>query len=270
MKKLFIGLAVVVVIVIGAGVLLWFNLGSLVKAAVEEVGSDVTQVSVTLSEVDVKQLTDGSAALRGLTVGNPAGFKSDAAFKLGEISIMVEPATVTKDVIVVKEVVISKPQIMYEFGPQGSNIGRIQKNVQQRSGGSSEGESEPSGEGTPKIVIEDLYVRDGTIDVNVDLLQGKQVGTALPTIHLQDIGKQGGKNVGASPAEIAQTVIAAISQYATKAIGKLDVGAVKDALNKELAAGAADAGKALGQKGGDALKQGAGAAQEGLKKLLGN
>lgn len=83
MKKVaIIGAGIVVVIVIGA-VFLLSNLDSIIKAAVEEVGSEATQAKVSLNEVEIS--TEGKGALRGFSVGNPAGFETDSAFKLGEV-----------------------------------------------------------------------------------------------------------------------------------------------------------------------------------------
>ena len=268
MKKVLIGLAVLVIIVAGGLFYVWQNLGSVIKTAVEEAGSRTTQVKVTLKEADVGNVTEGALALRGLVVGNPAGFKTDSAFQLGEISVKVDPATVTSDTIVVKEVVIAAPHVTYEFAGGGSNIGTIQKNVEKFAGSGGASSSDASS-GGKKVIIENLYVRDGKVDVSADFLQGKSTGTSLPTIHLKDIGKSGG---GATPAQVAEQVIAAIGKSATAAVAKLDVGAIKEALGKELGAKMGDVEKTLQQGTGgatDALKQGTGGVQEGLKGLLG-
>lgn len=267
MKKILIGLAVVVLIIAGGLFYVWQNLGSLIKTAVEEAGSRTTQVKVTLKDVDAGKVTEGALALRGLVVGNPSGFKTDSAFQLGEISVKVDPATVTSDTIVIKEVVIAAPHVTYEFAGGGSNIGTIQKNVEKLAGGGSSSSS--SSEGGKKVIIENLYVRDGKVDVSADFLQGQKTGASLPTIHLKDIGKSGG---GATPAQVAEQVIAAIAKSATSAVGKLDVGAIKDALGKELGARMGGATDMLKQGTGgvtDTLKQGTGGVQEGLKGILG-
>lgn len=272
MKKLLIGLAVLVVIVAGGIFYVWQNLGSLIKTAVEEAGSRATQVKVTLKDVDAGKVTEGALALRGLVVGNPSGFKTDSAFELGEISVKVDPATVTSDTIVIKEVVIAAPHVTYEFAGGGSNIGTIQKNVEKLAGGGSSGSSSSSSsssEGGKKVIVENLYVRDGKVDVSADFLQGQKTGVSLPTIHLKDIGKSGG---GATPAQVAEQVIAAIAKSATSAVGKLDVGAIKDALGKELGARMGGATDMLKQGTGgvtDTLKQGTGGVKEGLKGLMG-
>ena len=51
------------------------NFGSVAKALIEKVGSDVLQTKVTLSSVDIS-LSDQSVALKGLKIANPQGFKS--------------------------------------------------------------------------------------------------------------------------------------------------------------------------------------------------
>lgn len=273
MKKVLIGLVILIVIV-GAGLFyVWQNRDTFIKTAVEEAGSRATQVGVTLNEVDTQDVLGGTVALRGLVVGNPSGFKTESAFKLGEVSVKVDPASVTSDTIVVKEVVIAAPQVTYEFAADGSNIGTIQKNVEKMAGGGSSGgtSSGDSGDGK-KVTIENLYVRDGRVNVSADFLQGKQTGTNLPTIHLKDIGKGG----GATPTQVAEQVIDAIAKAATSAVGKLDIAGIKDALGKELGAKAGEMQKKLedatGGAGGaatDAMKKGTDEAGKALKGLMG-
>lgn len=271
MKKILIALIVIVAIIAAGLFYIWQNLGALIKTAVEEAGSTVTQVKVSLKEADAGNVTQGALALRGLVVGNPSGFKTDSALQFGEISVKVDPKTVTSDTIVIKEVVIGQPHVTYEFGAGGSNIGTIQKNVEKFSGGGKAGGSAAPADGgaKKKVVIENLYVRDGKVDVSADFLQGQKTGASLPTIHLKDIGKSSG---GATPAEVAEQVIAAISKAATSTVAKLDVGAIKDALNKELGAKMGDVQKTLEQGTGgatDVLKKGTGGAGDALKGLMG-
>jgi len=267
MKKILIAVAVIIAVIAAGFFYLWQNRDRFIKTAIEEAGSRATQVSVTLNKVDTSKITDGAVALRGLVVGNPSGFKTESAFKLGEVSVKVDPSSVMSDTIIVKEVVVAAPQVTYEFGGGGSNIGTIQKNVEKMAGGGSGGEK--SSGGGKKVIIENLYVRDGKVNVSADFLQGKQAGTGLPTIHLKDIGKSSG---GASPTQVAEQVIAAITKAATGAVGKLDVGAIKDALGKELGSAASGVQKTLEQGTGgatDALKKGAGDAGSTLKGIFG-
>ena len=129
MKRALIIGSVVLVIVVAVVFFLLANLGSIVKTVVEKVGSEATKAKVTLDKADVS-VTSSKGTLRGLAVGNPAGFRTDSALKFAEISVDLDVSTVRSDVIVVREIVIGAPRITYEFAAGGSNIETLRKNVQ--------------------------------------------------------------------------------------------------------------------------------------------
>lgn len=240
MKKILIGLGVLVVVVaVGVYVFLG-SLNDIVRAAVEKVGSDMTQTSVTLNEVDI-ELTSGKGALRGFAVTNPSGFSDDAAFKFDEVTVDLDIASVRSDPIVIKEIVIQGPNVVYEFGEDGdNNLNRLNKNVQSKAG--SGGSSSKSGD-TPNIVIENVYLRDGTVSVVAPLLNEK-MSVPLPTIHLTDIGKEG---KGATPEEIADQLMAAVLKGAQDAVAqaKIDVSKLTGAAMEEVNKATEDAQKAI-------------------------
>jgi len=236
-RVLIIGGAVVALVVVVALVIL-LNLGSVIKTIVEKVGSDATQAKVTLDDADVS-LTSGQGALRGLVVGNPQGFKTAQAIRLGEVSVSLDVSTVNSNPIIIKEIVVSAPHVTYEFGPRGSNLDVLKKNVEAYGGGAggAGGGGAPKGgetAGGRRLVIENLYIRDGQIEVAAEFLRGEKVATELPTIHLKDIGKQRGSAPGASASEVATQVIAAISKEATGAVGRLKVEGIQNALKERL------------------------------------
>ena len=257
-----------VAVVLAVGILVYFvftGLGAAIKAAVEEVGPRVTGTSVSLSDAEV-DVTAGRGALRGLSIGNPSGFETDHAFQLGEISVSLDTSTVTSDTIVVREIVIDKPDVTYEydFGAGTSNIEAIQKNVQAFAGPGG-GSSESSG-GGPKLVIENLYVRDANVALSAKGMEGKKASQTLPEIHLTDIGKDSG---GASPGEVAQQVLAAVTDRISGFVSGLDLGSLLDVDVDALTKGATEAleqgvGEAMKEAGGmgDAAKEGAGKAME--------
>lgn len=157
------------------------------------------------------------------------------------MSIEVDPSTVTSDIIVIKQILIAGPQITYELGDGGSNIDVLQANVKKHTGGGSSAKKAEkpaaSGDGKegPKLIIENLIIRDGKVAVSAAFLKGKKLGSPLPTIHLKDIGK---KKNGATPAEIADKVFTEIKNAATKSVKVLDLGKLQD-----LAKGGVDAAK---------------------------
>ncbi len=251
-----VSLIVLIIIVI---VYVYSSLDSLIKAAVEKVGSKITQVEVQLDEVEVS-ITSGQGTLRGLTVGNPKGFETENAFRLGEISLKIDIGTITKDTVVIKEIVISAPQVTYELGTGGSNIDVIRRNVAafmetQRTGSKDESKPKNGDDEGRKLIIEDLYVRDGKVRVSASMLKGKTLSASIPNIHLIDIGKKKG---GATPGEVVDKVIGAISQGTQKAVARLNLGKVADVAKEGAAKAKAEVEKVVKDVGGT------------LKKLLGN
>jgi hypothetical protein len=262
-------LTLIAVVAIAMTVLL-SNIGSLIKAAVETYGREALQAKVALASADVS-LKSGEGRLAGLVVGNPQGFATPSALTLGEIKVTVDTARTTKDLIVLKEIVIAQPRVTYELAAGGSNFDALQKNAQayaQKMGAGGAKKEEKKGEG-PKLIIDNLYVRDGRVGVSHAVLKGKQLDAPLPNIHLKDIGKE---KKGATPEEVGERLMASISQGARGAAGTLNIdkligdagGAVRGA-----AEGAAKAAGEAAQGASKALEGAAGAAGDSLKKLLG-
>ncbi|MDH3472304.1 MAG: hypothetical protein OEM59_01325 [Rhodospirillales bacterium] len=266
------GILLALVVLVGVGVALLFSsLNSIVRAAVEQVGSDVTGTQVTLNDVDIS-LSEGRGTLLGFEMTNPSGFEADEAFRFDEVTVKLDPASVASDPIVIEEISVIAPEITYELAPEGSNIEAIQGNVANYDTGSSSSSGAASGEG-PKIVIRNLYLKRGTVHVLASRFTDETITAELPDIHLKNIGQEG---KGATPAEAAKQVMDQLLPKLTRAVSKLDISAVSDAVN----AGLKDAKGTLKKAGESVAKELSGAgsvaddlATEGskaLKGLLGN
>ncbi|UVT17319.1 MAG: hypothetical protein H8K04_07200 [Nitrospira sp.] len=190
MKKRLIGSAALALIAI-TGSLWWIynSLDAQIASAIRRYGPEITGVPISLSGVSIS-LAEGRAALRGLIVGNPDGFRTTHALSLGEIRMTLDIGSLTTDVIRIKEITLVKPEITYEYTSAGSNLDRLQRNIEryvsrQHGEGNISGDSE-SGK---KLVIEHLYIMNGTVRVRTDMLGAQSASLALPDLHLQDIGK---------------------------------------------------------------------------------
>lgn len=240
LKKLLIAVVVLIIVIAGAFYLLYSNLGSIVKAAIEKYGAAATQAQVTVNSVTLSA-TSGQGTISGLVVGNPPGFTAPHSFELGSVTLAINTSTITNNPIDVTQVTIAAPHVTYEQGPNGGNLQKLQQNVTQYAGGSasansptgqapkpnanpgqpgatSTSTSATSGPSSPpaerRLIIDKLDVTGGQVTVASSLLKGQTLTTSLPPIHLTDIGKKEG---GATPAEVAQLVITAISDQAAKA-----------------------------------------------------
>lgn len=273
-----IGIALVVLIVLIGGGVYYFlsNIDEFVRTAVEKAGTRATGVEVTLGKVAL-DLTGGKGSLSNLNVANPSGFDTEYAFNLGDISVSLDLASLQSNPIVINEVVVTSPKVIYEMTQGGSNIDTIQRNVEAftqeisgGSGGSSGGDAggDAAGDGT-KVVINDLYIRGADVSVSASFLKGKKLGTEIPEIHLQDIGKDSG---GATPGEVAAKVLDSLTSRVQNVVGDLNLDDIRDAATKAVEGAAGEATKALEGAGGAAGDAAGGAldgATKGLKGLLG-
>ena len=209
-------LAVVVIGLVGFLVYVYSSLGSIIKDAVEEYGHRYTGVAVTLTKVELAP-ESGQGELSGLVIGNPHGYKADAAFNLDRISINIDLRSITEETIVIKSIVVDGPNVTYEFGDNGSNVDRIGKNVEKAAAESGSGEPKPDDGSGKKMVIESLVISNGKVSVSHPLLKDKKLASHLPTIRLNDIGKN--KKNGATPAEVVDKIMDAMEKQVSFAVG---------------------------------------------------
>ncbi len=250
MKKVFIGLVVVIVIL---GVVVWrlyANLDLIVAKMIEDVGTEVTGTSVAVSGVQL-HLLDGQAAMSGLEVANPAGFSSPAIFKLGKIAVSIDVESLKGSPIVIDELVVAQPQVFYEMHQDGmSNLSALKKNIDSYSTSktASPGEQQPAATepaGEPiKLVIRKLRFEGGHLSATSALTPDRKIETDLPAFRLVNIGQATG---GTTSDQIAREVLDGLIKQATEAAAKAGADKLKDEAQQK-------AVDALDEKVGGALK----------------
>ena len=268
--KIVAGILVVLAIVFVA---LDLSLGKIVLKGVNAAAPGALGVPVTLQGSDIS-LMRGKAALSGLHVGNPEGFKTAGLLDLGSVSVDIDNSTLLSDTIVIKEIAIDGLVVTFEKGLRNNNLGAL---IDQLSAGKEE--PEPSGEGEAqtaekpgkKVVIEKLTISGSRMNFSVTglaaLTGGGSIPIPLPPITLTDLGKE---QEGVTPIEVVEEILNAIASAATTAIsgagnllgeGAGAVGAGASDAGKAVMDGASDAGKAIGKAAteagkavGDALK----------------
>ena len=98
-------IAVLAVVAIAVAVALRYGarrLDGVVASTVERYGSAVTGTDVDVDGVDLA-LTAGRAELAGLTVGNPRGYETDYAVRIGSATVALDVGSLAGDVPVVEE-----------------------------------------------------------------------------------------------------------------------------------------------------------------------
>lgn len=245
-RKIFWSLVLILVVlaIIGAVVASLF-LGDIVKKGVETVGPRITQVSVKLDEVRLTLLT-GSASVKGLVVGNPAGYKTPQAISAGLISVGVNPMSVLSDKIVIRSIHVESPEITFEGGLSGNNLSTILNNVDASSktpaatGAAASTNNTAQAKSSKKFEVDDLMITGAKVHVSLTDLQGKEMTLSLPTIHLTDLGRN---PEGITATDLTRSVLRAITTATVKAVSKASTDIGKNAGNVlKGAAGNAGAG----------------------------
>lgn len=220
---------ILVLFVAAAGGAWWLlmSIDGLVKQAIEHWGPEITGVAVKVDSVRI-QATEGRGTIRGLYVGNPKGFDAKHALTLGEMRVVIDPASITKDVVVIRELLLVAPDVVYERGQGSDNLTVIQKHVDawvaQNAGPKKEGPAR-------KFVIESVVIKDGKAHF------GAAISLPIPDLHLRDVGRN---TNGATAGEVVKQVWGAIQHSITL----------------------------LAMRAGSVIKEGAAGAVEGVKKLF--
>jgi uncharacterized protein involved in outer membrane biogenesis len=250
MKKWIIRIGLVVaMLVIAAVVVVFLSLNTIVKKGVETVGPQLTKATVTLGSANISPLS-GSGQLHELFVGNPEGFKTPSAIKVGDIKVAVAIGSVMSDTIKIKEIKISAPEITLDGGLSGNNISKILDNVNAAIGGEPPAaKSDASApKAAKKFFVEHVVVEGGKINLSTSLLGGKELTVPLPTLDLQNIGTE---NAGVTAGELVKQILKPLLASVTKAAenGIADLG--KTVTNVK---GAGEQLKKVGTGFGDGVK----------------
>lgn len=240
LKFTVIGVVVLLVLVtVGVGLFI----GPIIKTGVETLGPQITQVPIKLSGVDVSILS-GSAAIKGLVVGNPEGYSTPEAIKLGRAEIKLDPLSVTSPKVVIRSIRVESPEITFDGGLRGNNISKIMDNVNsvaakggapaEKSGTPEKGKSASESKPAPKIQVDDFLISGAKVHVHLTGLTSKELTVTLPDIHLTDLGKG---TDGITPTELVRVVLTQINVSTVKAVTQAvtDSGKMIEGLGKDIA-----------------------------------
>ncbi len=210
--KLTFGAVAVLVAVVAIGVF-WTlsNLDSIVKSMIEKVGTSVTGTNVSVSSVHIS-LQEGSGEIRGLTIGNPAGFDSDYALRIGKATVALDKASLTSEVIRMTAITVEDTTVNAEIkATAGINLQKIMDNLESSDGKSDQAASE---EGGTKIVIDRFDLTNSELKLITDI---KNYDAKMGDVHLKGIGQSSG---GATTREVAVQLLRPVIREAIKAARK--------------------------------------------------
>ena len=244
--KILVGLAVVALLAVVA---FFLSLNSIVKHGVVTFGPEVIKAPIQLDGVSLSAAS-GSGELRGLVVGNPEGFKTPHAVKLGTASLQVKPASLLGDKLVVQSIKADGAEITFEGSLGSSNLGKIQENVDAYVASLLGPASKDKKSAGKKLQVDELIISNAKINLSMTILGGKSATLPLPEIKLSNLGQ--GPD-GITPAEVIKVVMKEVMSKAATAIigalGSLDKGVTG------AAKGTVDAAKGVTKGIGDMFKK---------------
>lgn len=265
-KLLLSSVVIIVILIAGLFYYVWTSLDSLVEDAIEKYGSQVTQTSVQVQQVKLREtLAQGKGSIAGISVANPEGFTSPYAFTLGQIQTEIDIATLTQSPIVIKQITVAAPQMFFEVNnDRHINFNVLKNNINRAlpTKAADKSAAKQSDDSEVKLIIRHLLIQDGTVEATVLPLDGKKYTTPLPRIELRNLGGKG----GSTPAEISRQIVNAVVDRTRAAVAELGIEQqLKDAARQRL-----DEEKAkLKSQADEQVEQEKQKAEDKLKKLLG-
>jgi hypothetical protein len=214
MKKKYVILLAVVLLLVGTFFFLGSILGTAVTSTVNTIAPQVTGTKVTLGSALISPF-NGSGALHDFYVGNPEGFSDGKAFSCGKVHVQAKISSVLSDTIVIDEIAIEAPEFIYETKLTSSNIGKILDNVNKFVG--SPAADEKAGQ-QKKIILKHFILEKAVVTISA---AGASYPVPVPTLELHDIGvAKGGVLPAEAAAEVLKQVLASVSKAAVAAIAK--------------------------------------------------
>lgn len=184
------------------------NLDRLVRDALVRYGSEVLQAPVSVGEVSIR-LLDGQGEIRHLIIGNPRGFRMPQALQVEHVALSIDPWSLLDPVVRVRRLAVLAPTVTIEQGARRSNLETLRDNAERKVAGQG---ASATATGARKLVIETFSLTRARVEAGVALPGVKTLSATLPDVQLRDIGQARG---GATPAEVGQTILRAITERLT-------------------------------------------------------
>lgn len=226
-----------VAILLLLGGTLWFladgSLNEFVKAQIEGVGLSVTEQKVSVDTVDIR-LTEGAGSIKGLKLPNPSGYDYPNAFTLGETTLDLNLASLTKEPIVIDAIIIKAPQAFVQLKKDGSsNIQELIDIINKNVGESAPAKQEASTGPEPKIAVTKVILENTNLTLDLTAFGNKAHQVTLPNINLTNIGGTAGLPASELGSAIVKEALSSIWKEAKKEQEKALKNKVKDKLKEK-------------------------------------
>jgi len=224
MKKGLVGALCVILLVVIVLMVVVFNLGPVVKTAVNSYGPDIVKTDVRLDKADVSVFKT-QVRFENFVLGNPKGFSSPNAIVVGAVLVDVDETTLLKETVIINRIEVFQPEITYEINGTTDNFSAIIDNLKKPEISEKKGEGEKvEKKGGKKIVIRDLVLKDIKVKTAAEFAGGDIITTTISEIHLKNVGqKQDG-------VDMAQAFLLVINELYAQIISLDVIGVLQDGI----------------------------------------
>ena len=229
--KLILGILIVLVILIVAGILFIDNVAktAVVKGVPLVLGDDIT---ASVNRLHIEPL-NVRMEVGDLIIGNPEGYSQDGyAFKLGEVIADIDGSTITNDKIRIEHLRLKDIDVVYERGLTSSNLDEILGRLEKKEKEEKEEKDKEKKESKEKTFQFDKIEID---NVGVSLKIKGLPGKAPIAVSIDPLENLGAEGEGITALDLTYEILGAIIKKA------LALDAISDALSS-----VGDAATALG------------------------
>ncbi len=196
MKKVMIGLVIILVLIGGGVFLLFSNLDKIVEAGIETAGTSAIGSQVEVGSVAI-DLPAGSASIYNFSIANPAGYSNAQMISFDELSLAINLQDTNGQNIHITSIVGRSPHVLYESDSGVTNLDTVSARFD-----SDEPAAEPQADDSAINIIID--------SVLIENIQGTLLSDRLPRPVDVSLGDVRLNNLNGTPEELAQQIMAPV------------------------------------------------------------
>jgi hypothetical protein len=202
-------LAVVLLIVIVC-VVVYLNIGHILKTAVQTQASSSLNLQTTLDSVTLS-LFGGKLGLHQLDIASPQGYSAPHMLEVGDTNLAVSYGQLRNDPVHVESITIDKPRLVIE---QQNGVLNFKKAMDQMP--KSETTSTSEGKPSKKLIIDELTVKDAQVVIHPNLPgMGQEITVPVASIVMKNVGTGEGAQNGEAMKDVVMQVITALAGNAS-------------------------------------------------------
>src|SRR6266568_4721852 len=196
-----IALAVVLLIIIALGIL-YFNLNRIVKHTIEVQSTDSLNLQTQLGSAHLA-IFGGNFSMNDLQIASPSGFNAPKILQLDKGAVQVSYGQLRSDPVHITSLTLKRPAIVVEQANGKFNFQAVMDQIPKSDPNSKE----------IRVIIDQLKIENATVVLRPGLPGlSQEIKVNVPTLEMHDVGTGEGSKNGAAIKDVAVLVITSLAQ----------------------------------------------------------